>query len=295
MARTPQDKWATLNGLQFHYRDWGGNGQPIVLLHGLASTCHTWDLVAPILAENSQVVALDQRGHGESDKLDYGYDFATIVEDLYQFIQTVGLEKPIIAGHSWGGGVALEYAVAHPDMPKGLAFVDGGTIEISASPGMTLEIAKKEMTPPDFTGITLEQLRERGRRWIAGFTPSRGLEEAMIANFEVLEDNTLRAKLSRENHMRIIEALWEHRPSKLFSLVQCPVLIMSARQKSDEQSGTARQSRRKVGVATAAKLLPKSKTVWLEDSIHDVQLQRPSLVASVIQENMQNGFFDQQN
>ncbi len=295
MTRTPQDKWATLNGLQFHYRDWGGNGQPIVLLHGLASTCHTWDLVAPILAENYQVVALDQRGHGESDKPDYGYDFASIVEDLHQFIQTLELEKLIIAGHSWGGDVALEYAVAHPDMPKGLAFVDGGTIEISGSPGMTLEIAKKEMAPPDFTGITLEQLRERGRKWIAGFTPNRELEEAMIANFEVLEDNTLRAKLSRENHMRIIEALWEHRPSALFLRVLCPVLMVPARQKSDEHSEAVRRFKREEGVATAAKLLPKSKTVWLEDSIHDVQLQKPSLVASVIQEPIQNGFFDQQN
>ena len=48
MTRVPKDEWVDLNGLSFHYRDWGGSGQPIVLLHGLASTCHIWDMVAPI-------------------------------------------------------------------------------------------------------------------------------------------------------------------------------------------------------------------------------------------------------
>ena len=65
MSQHPQDKWMTVNGLDFHYRDWGGSGRSLVLLHGLASTCHIWDLVAPILSQDYSVVALDQRGHGE--------------------------------------------------------------------------------------------------------------------------------------------------------------------------------------------------------------------------------------
>ena len=68
MAEGPRDLTVGLDGMPFHYRDWGGAGQPIVLLHGLASTCHIWDLVAPILRRAFRVVALDQRGHGESGK-----------------------------------------------------------------------------------------------------------------------------------------------------------------------------------------------------------------------------------
>ena len=97
----------TLNGLSFHYRDWGGTGQLVVLLHGLASTCQIWDLVAPILADDYAVVALDQRGHGRSAKPDYGYDFATVGGDLLALIEAKGMERPLIAGHSWGGDVAL--------------------------------------------------------------------------------------------------------------------------------------------------------------------------------------------
>ena len=67
MAQVPRDEWVTLDGLSFHCLDWGGSGQTLLLLHGLASTCHIWDMVAPILAQNHRVLALDQRGHGETD------------------------------------------------------------------------------------------------------------------------------------------------------------------------------------------------------------------------------------
>ena len=183
---------------------------------------------------NSAVVAMDQRGHGESDKPDRGYDFAAVAQDLHGFVQALGLARPVVVGHSWGGDVALEFAVSHPGVPNGLCFVDGGTIEISSRPDMTLERAKQEMAPPDFTGVTLEQLRERARSWLPETSVNPQLEEIRLANFELLEDNTLRARLSRDNHMRIIEAFWTHRPSLLYPNVECPVLLMPARPKGDD-------------------------------------------------------------
>ena len=296
MSQTPQDVWVSVGGQYFHYRDWGGSGQPVVLLHGLASTCHIWDLVAPILANEFAVVALDQRGHGESDKPECGYDFATVAGDLHGFIQAMGMEGPIVAGHSWGGDVALEYAVACPGMAKGLCFVDGGMIEISARPDMTLDRAKEEMAPPDFTGVTVQEFIERVKsqgQWSQmsqRSLMSPNLIEIILANFEVVEDNTIRAKLSRDNHLRIIEALWEHRPSTLYSRVDCPVLVMPARQQNDSAS-TSRRFRREEAIAVASESLPASKVVWLEDSIHDVPLQRPELVAGVISEHVKGGFF----
>ena len=291
MAPVPKDGWIDIERLRFHYRDWGGSGQSVVLLHGLASTCHIWNLVAPILSWDFSVVALDQRGHGETDKPDDGYDFATVAADLQRFVQVQGLRRPVIVGHSWGGDVALEHAVAYPDVPGGLCFVDGGTIEISARSDMTLERAKEEMAPPHFTGVTVEQLRERSRRWRSGDLGTPQFEEILLANFEVLDDGTIRARLSRENHMRIIEAFWDHRPSTLYSDVKCPVLLMPARQEHESDSPAARRFRREEAIAVASRSLPTSRTVWLEDSIHDVPLQRPELVASVIKEHIDGGFF----
>ena len=279
-----------VGGLRLRYRDWGGRGQHVVLLHGLASTRRIWDLVALILAADFSVVALDQRGHGESDKPDEGYDFATVSGDLHGFVEALGLEHPVVVGHSWGGNVALEYGVAHPGVPKGLCLVDGGTIEVSARPGMTLERAKREMAPPVFTGVTVDEMRERARAWRPELPPTPEIEEIRLSNFEVLQDNTVRAKLSRENHMRVIKAFWEQKPSLLYSQVECPVLLMPARQANADPE-RARPFRREEAIALAEERLRRFSTVWLEDSIHDVPLQRPGLVADVIRGHIRSGFF----
>ena len=283
------DCFVSVKGNSLHYRDWGGSGQPVILVHGLASNCRIWDLVAPILAGESRVVALDQRGHGQSFKPDTGYDFATVVSDLDGVIDSLELTHPIIVGHSWGGDVALEYDIAYPGKARGLCFVDGGTIEISGRADWTLEDAKREMAPPLWTGVTLEAFRARLRsRSIAMNNPH--IADIVLANFETQEDGTIMSRLSRENHFRIIEALWDHRPSQLYPNVHCPVLLMPARQKGDD-SPQARRFRREESIARAESLLPEGKTVWMEDSIHDVPIQRPELVASTIADHINNGFF----
>ena len=287
----PRDEWATVGDLELHYRHWGGSGQSIVLLHGLASTCRIWDLVAPILARNFAVVALDQRGHGETAKPQHGYDFACVSKDLHGFIRTMGIERPIVVGHSWGGDVALEFAVAHPECAKGLCFVDGGTIEISSRPGMTLERARQEMAPPDFTGLTADTFRERMKSRRRGPWVTPRVEEIVLANFEDTGDGGIRPRLSRDNHMRVIDAFWEHRPSLLYASVECPVLMMPARQTGGE-AGDEWHKRRQEAVERAESGLTNVRTVWMEDSIHDVPLQRPELVASVISQHITEGFFD---
>jgi pimeloyl-ACP methyl ester carboxylesterase len=168
--------------------------------------------------------------------------------------------------------------------------VDGGTIEIAGREGWDLEQAKIDMAPPIFSGVTFEGMLERSRsRW--GFTRSDEQSERFIrANFQIQEDGTVQPKFSRANHMRIIEALWDHRPSELYPSVDCPVLMMPARQK-EQNPEMARTFRREESIARAESLFRNSKTVWLEDSIHDVPVQRPELVASVISEHIDSGFF----
>ena len=287
---TPNDCYTNLRGLPFHYRDWGGDGRPVLLLHGLASTCHIWDLVAPLLAADFRVVALDQRGHGLSAQVEDGFDFATVSGDAAALVAALGWERPVIVGHSWGADVALELAAAQPALTSGLIFVDGGTIEPSARPGWTLEQAREDMAPPIFTGFTPEMMRERvmsGGRF--GPNPAEAVVEAVLANFRVLDDGTIQANLRRENHLRIIDALWDHKPSQLYPTLQCPVLMLPARQSTPDAHD--RRFRREESIAKAASLLPVSKTVWLEDSIHDVPLQRPELVAETIREHLVSGFF----
>ena len=290
MVQAAIDGYFSTNGIRLHYRDWGGTGRPLVLLHGLASSCHIWDLVAPQLAEDFAVIAVDQRGHGLSDKPESGYDFATVGRDLEGVIRARGLEKPVIVGHSWGADVALEFAVAYPDVAAGICFVDGGMIEPSARPGMTLEKAREDMAPPVFAGMTSLALRDRFRNRVRPFPLPPEFDQVLMSNFEVLEDGSVRTRLSRENHLRIIDALWDHYPSRLYPQVPCPVLMMPARMANDD-SVAERTFRRQESVANAQKLLPRVQVVWLEDSIHDVPVQRPELVAGSIRDAIKSGFF----
>lgn len=287
----PADEYTTLRGLRFHYRDWGGAGRPVLLLHGLASTCRIWDLTAPLLAADFRVAALDQRGHGQSAQVDSGYDFATVLGDAAAFINHLGWRRPIIVGHSWGADVALELAATHPKLVGGLIFVDGGAIDISNRPGWTLAQAREEMAPPIFARFTPDMMWERvvssGR---FGPNPPDAVIAAVLANFRTLNDGTIQSNLRRENHLRIIDALWDHKPFELYPMLQCPTLLLPARQPAPDVM--ARRFRREESMARAESLLPVSKTVWLEDSIHDVPLQRPALLAETIRKHIAGGFFD---
>ena len=290
----PLDEYTRYGGLRLHVRNWGGEGRPVVLLHGLASTCRIWDLTAPILARDFSVIAVDQRGHGDSGKPEQGYDFASVGHDVAALLEGRGIERPVLVGHSWGADVALELAVAHPELLQGIVFVDGGTIDASARYD-TLDDALLQMAPPDFSGVTPAEFMERvksGGQW-ARLIEQHGkpAEDVILANFEVLDDGTLRAKLSRANHLRIIEALWDHHPRELYEQVPCPVLMMPARQRENPDA-YERTLARSESIAAAERLLPNSKTVWLEDSIHDVPVQRPELVAATIRNHIVSGYFD---
>ena len=290
VSQHPTDNRIVVNGLSMHYRDWGGFGDLVVLLHGLASNCRFWDLVAPLLTRNFTVLALDQRGHGSTDKPDSGYDFATVADDLLGFLQSIGAERPLIVGHSWGGNVALELAARHPSVPRALCLVDGGLIELCTVPEMSLEKARVDLAPPDMTHLTMGQLLEMAKGHLPnGRGTSPEIKDFLQANFDVVEDGTIRPKLTRENHMRIIEAMWGHKPSRSMGLVNCPVLLMPARQDGDEAVAERRFGSEQA-VEQASRLLPVSRTVWLEDSVHDVPIQRPELVASVIAEQARIGF-----
>ena len=195
----------------------------------------------------------------------------------------------VTCGLQCAGNVRKRLGAARPGVAKGLGFVDGGMINASGRYD-TLEEAKVQMAPPDFTGVKVEDFVERVRSRPLASAMGEVAEAIILANFEVLDDGTIRAKLSRDNHLRIIEALWEHHPSALYPKVECPVLIMPARQEGEAATQERRQNRL-MSVDNASESLPVSKTVWFEDSIHDVPVQRPELVASVIGTHIAQGFF----
>ena len=281
---TPRSEFVEAGGLRFHYRDWGGTGEPLLLLHGLASNARIWDLTAPLLSGRFRVIALDQRGHGLSDKPDGGYDFASITGDVAAFVQALGLERPALVGHSWGANVALQFAADRPEGVSALALVDGGFLEISAFEGMTWERTVAVMSPPPLAGMKLEAFLQGARNWPGlGEFWNDDVQQIVLANFRVDDDNTIHPHLSRDNHLKILHSLWEQTPSALWSRVRSPILLVpSTRDNPDPRNAVWMEHKRK-GIALAEQFAPSLKVVWMDDTVHDVPLQRPVELAETIQ------------
>jgi pimeloyl-ACP methyl ester carboxylesterase len=110
----------TVNGIQLHYVI-GGQGEPIVLLHGWPETWYAWHKVMPALAKNYTVIAPDLRGLGDSSKPPTGYDGKTVAEDIHQLVTQLGFKSIFLVGHDIGVLIAYPYAAAHPTEVKGLA------------------------------------------------------------------------------------------------------------------------------------------------------------------------------
>jgi esterase len=110
-----RDATVTLDGVRFHYRDWGDPEAPaLVLLHAYTQHARGWDTVAKGLADHFRVLALDQRGHGESDWA-ADYHELRLVADLAGFVETLGLATISLMGFSIGGSAAISYAQLYPD------------------------------------------------------------------------------------------------------------------------------------------------------------------------------------
>jgi esterase len=100
-----------------------GQGQPIIIMHGIFGSSDNWLTQSKILAEKYRVISLDLRNHGQSPH-DDTFDYQSMANDLLLFIQEHKLENPIVIGHSMGGKVAMNFAVAHPDQLEKLIVVD---------------------------------------------------------------------------------------------------------------------------------------------------------------------------
>jgi pimeloyl-ACP methyl ester carboxylesterase len=122
----PTDATTTLNGLRFHFLDWGARGcSPLLLIHGGAQTAHSWDEVAPDLSRDHHVLAIDQRGHGDTDWAPGGrYRREDFVADIRAFLDDRGWGSATLIALSLGGLNSLAFAATHPDRVRGLVVVD---------------------------------------------------------------------------------------------------------------------------------------------------------------------------
>jgi len=273
-------RWFELEAVRLHAREWLPDEEdpqkPIFLLyHGLSSNSLTWKFVAhALVAAGYSAIAVDQRGHGPSDKPESGYDFAKVAGEVHQVIKELAPRTVIAAGQSWGGNVMLETAVRYPGAALGYIFVDGGFLNLHGRG--TWEQISVELRPPTLVGFPRTEIMERIGQMRPGWIPD-GVEMT-LGNFEILEDDTVRPWLSLDRHMQILRALYDQDVERLFPQVKEPVLICPAEQ------GPIPMAEKRQLVQAAVDKIPRAEVVWFEDTAHDIHVDRPKALASAMLE-----------
>lgn len=196
-----RDRTLVLNGQRFHYTEWGApTAPPLVMLHGVTGHARTWDDEAAALASRYRVLALDQRGHGDSDPSPQcDYTVAAMSADLAAFADALGLARFTLVGLSMGGRVAIAFAGQAPRRVDRLVVVDigpeiseAGLLRVSTlmarSPELftSLEhaLAFHRVTNPLYTEAILRHRVEHGTRPTEGgltWKYDRGLRDAVRA------------------------------------------------------------------------------------------------------------------
>ena len=278
MQPSPSDRAERfrIGDVELHALRWeGGDRRPFVLVHGLASCARLWDGVAAELsAAGHPVLALDQRGHGRSDKPDDGYDMTTVSDDLAGVVRESGFHRPVVVGQSWGGNVAVELGARFPGLASAIACVDGGTIDLAAR-FPDWERCAEALRPPPLAGTPSADL-ERMLRDAHPDWPESGIQ-GTLACFEQREDGTVAPWLTLERHLLVLRGLWQHRPAERLPLVAEPILfLVAAHPEGRGRTGDGRDE-----VERMAGRAPMARVEWLEGD-HDLHAQQPVRVADLL-------------
>ncbi|MDQ3896387.1 MAG: alpha/beta hydrolase [Actinomycetota bacterium] len=261
-------------GVRLHVVTWqGGERVPFLLVHGLSSNCRTWEGVARRLADLGHPVAtVDLRGHGQSDKPEDGYDFATLCDDLVAVLDAVGFNRPVVAGQSTGGNIAVDLAARAPDRVAGIAGIDGGALEVSRR-WPEWEGCLNSLAPPRLAGSPARLVEDRIRAAHPDWA-EWGVQ-ATMANFEILPEGAVRPWLRFDRHVRILRALWEHRPSTVIPTLEVPVLLVMA------DSGDSWMDHKRSLVEEIVAAAPKVRAEWFVGD-HDLHVQFPVELADLL-------------
>jgi pimeloyl-ACP methyl ester carboxylesterase len=159
---------ATVNGTRLHYVT-AGQGEPLVLVHGVPKTWYYWHRIIPILSEHFTVIAPDVRGFGDSFRPKDGYDMGTIAQDIVALLDYLDVDEFNIAGEDWGAAFAYAVAASFRDRVKKLSYGE------MLLPGFGLE---------DWSFLKKENVQSDHFLWHVGFFHVRDFPEMLITGRE---------------------------------------------------------------------------------------------------------------
>ena len=265
-----RDGTTLLGDLRFHFLDWGTSGRPpVLLLHGGAQTAHSWDEVAPELAADHHAVALDQRGHGDSERAPGGvYRRADFVSDVRGFLDDRGWSAATLIALSMGGLNAIALAASHPDRVRGLVVVDvAPTVEPAGRDAIARQLTRRDFDSFEEAVTaahafnprrTLENIRERLRHALRQTSDGRWTYKFDPAVFGAADLE--------------LEALWEE-----VRRIRAPTLLVRGAESPILAAETAERFRRELPGCAVAEVSGAGHSVMGDNPIGFVAAVRPFL------------------
>ena len=276
-----QDKFITINNLNLHYVEWGTPGQPsIVLLHGFQSNAHTWDTFSHAMANTYHVLALDQRGHGDTDWAPDGdYTPDAFIRDIVGFIDALNVGPTILVGHSMGGRHAAMVAADYPDKATKVVIVD---TPAEMPPAILDMMAQQPASDTPSEPETFASFEDVIRNGIAQYplTPEAELRHANYHNLYRGADGKWRWRwdLTLLERRRLNRSLQLDLYSYL-QRVQCPTLLIRGQQSPLLTPDIAQKM---------VQHLPRGRLVEIPDTAHTVNADKAeafnALTADFLQE-----------
>ena len=255
-----QLKFVELDGYRMAYREWGPltATDALVLIHGITSSSLSWIRVAPRLAARSRVIAVDLKGHGDSDRPPTGYRIADQAHEVAGLCATLGLQRVTLIGHSWGGGIALQLA-ARGDLPIERLVLEDPAVGQSATSVTPEEAAQRRQTAEMYmssVGLTRDEAVARARPNLA-----LGWTEQDVAGKIAASMKGSRAGVEA---VFVENGLWDL--ADRFAELRCPTLLVRA---EVARGGIVGQAA--VALATANPLV---KVVTIPDADHNIHRGR---------------------
>jgi pimeloyl-ACP methyl ester carboxylesterase len=207
-------KFLELHGDKVAYRD-EGNGEALLLIHGMAGSSDSWRAVLPQLAKKYRVIAPDLLGHGQSDKPRFSdYSLGAFAVWLRDLLDELGVSHATVVGHSLGGGVAMQFVYQHPDYVKRLVLISSGglgpdvglILRLLSAPGAELVLPIIAPKPVLTAGNKL-------RSWLraAGIQSPRGAE--IWSAYSSLADPA-----TRQSFLRTLRSVVDYRGQAVSAL-----------------------------------------------------------------------------
>jgi len=268
----PADADIVVDGLRLHYLDWGTQGRsPLLFLHGGRLTAHTFDLVCLALRKDFHCLALDQRGHGDSDwspTLDYGPD--ANARDIAAWIEQLGVKAPVLIGHSLGGLNAMTYAADAAESLAGIVLVDVGPGVQAAGTQRMISHAIDDPGPGPFEDFVARAVEFNPRR------DPRLLRRSLLHNLRQLPDGRFAWKhdpgRATPEYYASIKASVERLRERVAE-VTCPVFVVRGAESDVYGDSDA---------ARFAEVLPDGRWARVESAGHNIQGDNPRGLVSVL-------------